>query len=603
MLTSTAQLGFPRRVVALYLLFCLAALVLLASGVAFAVQSLLRSQTTGSALSRVGRLAAAIELDHVDGDAQRTQSLLVRERSESRLISCAVVGEDGRFLAHSDDSLIGALAIDPSGAQLRWGSIDGVRYRDEQGRLASEYSTQLDLGGDQEASLRLTIVEPGLAGTMLELAGYTPLVVVAPLGLIVAGGLWLRKLTSPVADIENRLLAVAAQPHGEPPKVSATAATGRAAIGWNRLVEQLRTDEEGGKSEGLEDKLKQLAAVAGGGRSTEALQSLTDGIAVTDAEGRIDFANRAIEALLGAEEPLEGRTLEEQLLASAPDLAASFNPATRDTQVIAEMPLETAGGERTLRVARAPLQSDPSRGHVWSVRDVTQQKLAEASRDQFIDTATHELRTPLANIKAYAETLAMCDMADVEEQKEFCNTINSEATRLARFVDDLLSISSIEVGSLSIDRQNVEVGRLLEEAADKVRPLIKQRSQNFETKFAAKLGEAALDKDKVSGLVVNLLGNAAKYTPEGGTITITAVRQEDAIKIEVRDTGVGISEEEQAKVFDKFFRSDNPDVQDKVGTGLGLSLAREIARLHRGDLYLESQLGEGSTFTAVLPLS
>src|SRR5262249_26460505 len=106
--------------------------------------------------------------------------------------------------------------------------------------------------------------------------------------------------------------------------------------------------------------------------------------------------------------------------------------------------------------SRLPLGGDDARGHVWSMRDVTQQKLTEQTRDRFIDTATHELRTPLANIKAYSETLATSEHVNVELQKEFCNIINSEVTRLARFIDDLLSISSMEVGSLTITRQKVE---------------------------------------------------------------------------------------------------------------------------------------------------
>jgi two-component system phosphate regulon sensor histidine kinase PhoR len=346
-----------------------------------------------------------------------------------------------------------------------------------------------------------------------------------------------------------------------------------------------------------------VGAGAGGGAKTRAaLESLSEGIAVTDAQGRIEFANRAVAALLCCDDSLDGQSLDELLATVAPESAAAFSGDSMQAEVVSEMKVATPVGDRTLRLSRAPLAGDTAPGHVWSVRDITQQKLTEASRDQFIDTATHELRTPLANIKAYAETLAMGDMIDIEEQKEFCNTINAEATRLARFVDDLLSISSLEVGSLGIQRTNVDVRRLLEEAAEKVKPLMKQRSMTFEVTLSEKLGEARIDKDKVSGMIVNLLGNAAKYTPEGGTVTLAAIRQDDQIKIEVRDTGVGIAEEEAEQVFEKFFRSANPAVRDNVGTGLGLPLAREIARLHRGDITLASKLGEGSTFTALLPV-
>src|SRR5690606_18810794 len=130
-----------------------------------------------------------------------------------------------------------------------------------------------------------------------------------------------------------------------------------------------------------------------------------------------------------------------------------------------------------------------------------------------LDSATHELRTPLTNIRAYAETLALCEVVDVEKQKQFCNTINAEATRLSRLIDDLLSLSSIEAGSLSIRRQNVEVRRLLQEVVDKMRPAMEQKQIEFIVALPEKLPEVKLDKDKLAVTLVNLLGNAAKYTP------------------------------------------------------------------------------------------
>src|SRR4029079_10189670 len=141
------------------------------------------------------------------------------------------------------------------------------------------------------------------------------------------------------------------------------------------------------------------------------------------------------------------------------------------------------GLRRITRVARRPIHAGEGGGtesHVWTIRDVTQQKLAEEMRDQFVDTATHELRTPLANIKAYAETLALADVIDIEQQKQFLNTINTEATRLARFVDDLLSVSSMELGSLSLNKQVTELTRMLKEVLAKVRPQMEEKDLTFE---------------------------------------------------------------------------------------------------------------------------
>ena len=193
-----------------------------------------------------------------------------------------------------------------------------------------------------------------------------------------------------------------------------------------------------------------------------------------------------------------------------------------------------------------------------SIRDVTQQKLAEEMRDQFVDTATHELRTPLANIKAYAETLALADVIDVEQQKQFLNTINSEATRLARFVDDLLSVSSMELGSLSLNKQVTDLRRMLNEVLAKIRPQIEEKQLTFEVALPEKMPEPELDKDKIATVLVNLLGNAVKYTPAGGRVTFRVNITDQQIEISVEDTGVGIAADELPKVFDKFFRSQRP---------------------------------------------
>ncbi len=601
MSTLKAQLGFPRRVIAVYLLFSVGAVLLLGGGMAVAVQAMLRSQATDGALSQVDRLTSAIKLDIVSGSGAKRQELVDLARLEGRLAWCAVVDADGRFTAHTDPQLIGAAMIEPIGSQLRWGVVGGIRYRDAKEELIDEYRVPLEIDQKPAGSLVVAVVAPGWQRVLRELSAYAPFAVIGPLGVIAGGGWWLRRMTMPLAEIAEELSAIArlsidAQPQGERIRANTLA-----AIGWNRVVDRLEELNES-TAEDAASRLRELATLAGGGKTRAALESLSEGIAVTDAEGRIEFANRAVAALLCRYDALEGEVLDELLAAVAPENAAALGAGSRHVEVVSELQLSTPIGDRTLRLSRAPLASDAAAGHVWSVRDITQQKLTESSRDQFIDTATHELRTPLANIKAYAETLAMGDMVDIEEQKEFCNTINAEATRLARFVDDLLSISSLEVGSLGIKKTNVDVRRLLEEIAEKVRPLMKQAAVQFEVALSEKLGEARLDKDKVSGMVVNLLGNAAKYTPEGGSVTLAAVRHDDEIKIEVRDTGVGIAEEELDSVFEKFFRSANPAVGEKVGTGLGLPLAREIARLHRGDIVLASKLGEGSTFTAILPV-
>ncbi|MEM6330170.1 MAG: ATP-binding protein [Planctomycetota bacterium] len=600
MKVSLDKIGVSRKVVGYYLFFCVVAVAWLSIGVLTTTRGVLSNRAASHCLSRLGHLAAAIEMDMLREEGASTQRLVEQAQAEARLAYCCVVGVDGRYAAHTTRPLVGAPASEPTGARLSWGAVEGVRYTSEVHGILSEYRAPLRAGDQDLGSLRLAVIEPRTAGVLREIADIAPLAILLPLACVVVGAVLLRRLIRPMVSIEQRLCSIAATPHGEPLPLERVDASGLVSAGWNRLAEHAVNNAARGEDTGIQQRLAATLAARRGARSLGVLDGLSEGIAVTDAAGRIEFANAAIASLLEAEaeDAIGLGTITDALDAASAGGAVPFG----DTKGPVTSELESGRGEaaRTLRVERQPLGDEQGRA-VWSIRDITQQKLAERSRDQFIDAATHELRTPLANIKAYAETLAACDIDDAEQQKEFCNTINSEATRLARFVDDLLDISSMEVGSLTIRRQNVDVERLLREAADKVRPLLAKKSQQFEVVIPPKLGEMQLDKDKAAALIVNLLGNATKYTPEGGRVRFKAEAGDGALKLSIADTGVGIAPDELPRVFEKFFRSEDPAVRGEAGTGLGLSLAREIARLHGGDVTAESVVGEGSTFTITLP--
>lgn len=617
MRTSLGNASFSRKIIGYYLLFCVLAIGWLLVSVLATSHDVVSKRTTSSILSRLGQLAPAIELDLLRNDGQSIQELLDKAASDGQLAACALVENDGRFLAHTNRILVGTPSVERAGKRLQRGSVQGVQYTDDFSRMISEYRVPLSVSGRKNLSLRLSVIEPDFWVIASQVLDAAPIALLIPIFVIGGGCYLLRRLTMPLAEIENQLQAIAKTPFGQPVSCTPVIATGRAAAGWNRLSEEFLSDDRatqqdsaGGGGRPLEQKIAEALSARQQHKSLEILQALGEGIAVTDASGRIEFANAAVAALIGGEGLAEASgssglenvqlTLAELLLSRSSG-AECFEETSSHMPVVGELESGSDDGKlRVLRVERQPLDDSAGRA-VWSLRDVTQQKLAEKSRDQFIDAATHELRTPLANIKAYAETLAECVLDDPEQQKEFYNTINSEATRLARFVDDLLDVSSMEVGSLMIRRQNVEVERLCREALDKVRPLMDKKDIQLEQVLPPKLGESQLDKDKISVLLVNLLGNAAKYTPEGGRVRFKAEATEDSFTMRVEDTGFGISEEELPKIFDKFFRSDNEAVRDVEGTGLGLSMAREIARLHGGDIAVESKLGEGSAFTLTLP--
>jgi two-component system phosphate regulon sensor histidine kinase PhoR len=611
MLVRTLQIRLPRRITAYFLLFGLAALVCLGVGAVFVVRSVTDNLSESASLRMMGRASERVLLTYLRNTAAGLQPVLSEVRIQCGADYCGVVSPMGEYLAHTNRALVGKPVSEHGGTTERWGDIVRVAYVDETGLPIYEFSAPLKLNGKTFGNLRVGVPQPNLWNYIRAGLHYAPLAFLGPACFMAAGAVLLGRMVRPVADIEQQLFQVATSPSLEGCELREVPASGAAALGWNRVIQQRFS----GQADTLQQRIRQSLEQGRHSRLDAVLNSIPDGIATTDDTGRLTYTNLPMSVILGLKDVVgagdgasstDGPVMIETLVKRwhLAESDALFSEENRDRAVVTELTREENGQRRVARVARHPISfvnGNKKEAHVWSMRDVTQQKLAEEMRDQFVDTATHELRTPLANIKAYAETLALADMIDVEQQKQFLNTINSEATRLARFVDDLLSVSSMELGSLSLNKQVTDLARMLNEVVAKVRPQIDEKQQTFEVVFPEKLPEPELDKDKIAALLVNLLGNAVKYTPEGGRVTFRVNVSDQHIEINVEDTGVGIAEDELPKVFDKFFRSQDPRVQEQTGTGLGLALAQEVVRLHGGQITVESELNKGSTFSVLLP--
>lgn len=609
MLVRKIQIRLPRRITAYFLFFGLAALIWLGVGAVFVVRSVSDSRSESAALRMMGRASNRVVLAYLR-NATELGPALAEIRAECRAEYCAVVSSTGEYLAHSDTSFIGKPINERGGSSERWGNVVRVAFTDGRGMPMYEYASPLEANGQPIGNLRLGVAQPNVWHYLRAGMNYAPIALLGPALCLTAGAMLLSRMVRPVADIEQQLLQVATSPSVESCELREVPGTGAASLGWNRVIQQ----RMGKQADSLQQRIRQSLEQGRHSRLDAVLNSIPDGVATTDDAGRLTYTNVPMTVLLGIKdvvgqsEVAQGPppSMVEQLVKRwhLSEGDALLSPENCDRAVVTELTREENGQRRVARVARHPIcfvNGSKKEAHVWSIRDVTQQKLAEEMRDQFVDTATHELRTPLANIKAYAETLALADMIDVEQQKQFLNTINSEASRLARFVDDLLSVSSMELGSLSLNKQVTDFARMLNEVVAKVRPQLEEKQQTFETKFPEKLPEPEWDKDKIAAVLVNLMGNAVKYTPEGGSVRFLVNVTDQQIEMSIEDSGVGISDEELPKVFDKFFRSQDPRVQQETGTGLGLALAQEVVRLHGGQITVESELNKGTTFTVILP--
>jgi two-component system phosphate regulon sensor histidine kinase PhoR len=246
-------------------------------------------------------------------------------------------------------------------------------------------------------------------------------------------------------------------------------------------------------------------------------------------------------------------------------------------------------------------ESKGGNGAVAVLRDISTQKSMQKRNAEFVSAVSHEMKTPLCGIKAYVELLIDGDAEDDDTRDEFLGVIDSQADRLQRLVDNMLNIARIEAGVVNVDKQPHPINEILDEALDVVEPSAERKSITLVRDLSPMFLEALADRDMLLQSAINLLSNAIKYTADGGQVRLTSRMADGGVEFEVADTGVGLSEEDAQRVFEKFYRV-KKDSEMAAGTGLGLPLAKHIVEdVHSGSLTVESRLGEGSTFKVSVP--
>jgi len=244
-------------------------------------------------------------------------------------------------------------------------------------------------------------------------------------------------------------------------------------------------------------------------------------------------------------------------------------------------------------------------GAVAVLHDITREKEISQMKNDFVGHVSHELKTPLASITAYSEMLVDGEAADEETRREFYSVIQTQAKRLNRLIDDILNTSRIESGLIKINKEPINLAILIEEQLQMIRSYAEEKNIKVTRQKPIVFDQVNVDRDMISQVIVNLLSNAVKYTPSGGSVRVeTKVDEvESLVRVSVADTGVGIPDDEIDHVFDKFYRVGVNKKQAK-GTGLGLNLVKQIVeKLHDGRVFVESQVGVGSTFGFELPLA
>jgi PAS domain S-box-containing protein len=419
---------------------------------------------------------------------------------------------------------------------------------------------------------------PGLTGTRL--VGYAP---VMSTGWAVIAESPASTLNQPVAALEERLIGIAL--------LVLVLAAGTAAL-LGVLLRRLGREQE---------------------RAGALLACVGDGVATVDLNGRLVRVNPALEQLSGKTE----REIAGQRYSDAfPLYDQQGSPIPTDDSMIAEtlrdrvvktssgysLHLGSSDGRRIpIGITASPLVvSGELEGAVVVIRDVSHEREIDQLKSSLVSTASHELRTPLTMIQGFSELLLERDDMDPTQKHEAVRQIHASSERLGRLIDDLLSVSRIESGKLTLDVVAVNLPEIIDEV---LQPFRSQSTRRFTTAIDPILPSALADRDKTIQALTNLVSNAVKYSSEGSNITVAAHANGDHIEVSVVDEGIGMSLEESMHAFEKFTRVDNAHVRKAGGTGLGLYITKNLVELQRGQLWVTSNPGSGSTFTFSLPLA
>ena len=335
-----------------------------------------------------------------------------------------------------------------------------------------------------------------------------------------------------------------------------------------------------------------------------ALRSVEDGLIIASPEGRITFANRAAASILGSTpRALTGQNLLERLL-DTPDSDTLTRLVVDRAKVEREITRPDVRPRRYL-LRMAALSADdtgagPVLGIVASLSDITRQYELQQTKNDVVSLVSHEMRTPLTAIQGMTELLAGYEVP-ADRRRELNLAINDEAKRLTRMITEYLDITRLESGATVLRPVPIRVGALLERNLLLLGPVAAQRNIRLVPEFGPDPPAVVADPDLLSRAVENLVSNAIKYSPGGTEVTVSAAAEDAFLAIEVADQGYGIPAADLTRIFDKFYRVPRVEDAGVPGTGLGLSLVREIAELHGGSVTLKSEVNAGSRFTLRIP--
>jgi NtrC-family two-component system sensor histidine kinase KinB len=400
----------------------------------------------------------------------------------------------------------------------------------------------------------------------------------------------------PIRELTNHVAAIKEGNLYHKIDIKTSDEIGQLALEFNNMTKRLQNYDQMNIKKLIDEKNK----------STAIVNSISDPVIVTDAAFKIVLINPAAEDLFAIthESATSRHFLEvidnKQIYNSIAQVIKNTDKNSSKVEDI--LVVKTNDKERYYKITAAPIfDKDKVIINVVAVlQDITHLKEVENLKSEFVSTVSHEFRTPLTSISLGVGLLLDGTLGEINSgQKEIITAIRDEEVRLANLVSDLLDLSRIEAGKISVNMKPVQIESIIDGT---VRMMLEQaKNKNISLCYYnyVKLPKVMADADKIKEVLVNLIGNSLKFTPDNGKIEVYSNFRDDKIFISVKDNGIGIPREYHEKIFEKFVQV-KKDINDGSGTGLGLAIVKKIVEIHGGEIWVESEEGKGSTFTFTL---
>lgn len=392
-------------------------------------------------------------------------------------------------------------------------------------------------------------------------------------------------ITRPITDMKKQAQAMARGNYSRKVKVYGHDEIGQLAITFNNLSKKLQ--DEQAKTDSEKRKLSSI------------LKFMTDGVISTDRKGRIILINEAAEQMLNvtretviSENIIDVLELGDKY--SLKDLTQEQNSVILD--------LSTNAVPLIVRVNFSIIQKETGimNGLIVVLHDITEQEKIERERREFVANVSHELRTPLTTMRSYLEALTDGAWMDKDIAPQFLKVTQNETERMIRLVNDLLVLSKMDSKDYQLRKEWINFPKFLDHIIDRFE-MAKEKNVHFSRDYLNEPILVEIDQDKITQVLDNIISNALKYSPSGGTITVKLVAFHDSLEVKISDQGVGIPKQNLHRIFDRFYRVDKARARHIGGTGLGLAIAKEMVEAHNGHIWATSIEGKGTTIHFTLP--